>query len=163
MVRGGGMVDKPGAMGGLTKVAVVAFAVVTALMLVPGYLERASAKPPEEAEFYVRQAFERRARVFHGDGSFGRLPSGAVFGAVTAFSCHGSAAARREFGWRGAREVMFDCPAAFEDAAGNGYAWVFRLIPDEDALNEPSPEGYRTMHIPAEDAREILTEGGLFP
>ena len=87
------MADKPGTMGGLTKVAVVAFAVVTALMLVPGYLERASAKPPEDGAFYVRQAVERRVRVFHEGGRFGRMPAGVTFGRVTAFSCEGSAAA----------------------------------------------------------------------
>ena len=157
------MAGKPGAMGGLTRVAVVAFVLVMALMLLPGYLERWSAEPPAEAAFYVRQAVDRKARVFHGDGSFGRMPSEVRFGRVTAFSCEGSDAARREYGWRGAREVMFDCPATFEDAEGNAYAWVFRLIPEDDPINEPSPEGYRTMHIPAEEAREILTEGGLIP
>lgn len=157
------MADRPWATGGLTRVAVVAFVIVTALMLVPGYLERARAKTPEDAEFYVRWAVDRRARVFHGDGSFGRMPAGVTFGRVTSFSCESSAAATREYGWRGAREVMFDCPATFEDGEGNGYGWVFRLIPEEDRLKAPSPEGYRTMHIPAEEAREILTEGGLFP
>ncbi|MEQ8895800.1 MAG: hypothetical protein RID23_01825 [Roseovarius sp.] len=146
----------------LTRGAVVAFAVVTALLLVPGYFERASAMPPEDGGFYVGQAFERRSRVFHEDGHFGRIAAGVEFGRVTAFSCAGSAEARREFGWRGAREVMFDCPATFEDGEGRGYAWTFRLVPEDDPLKDPSPEGYRTMHIPPEAAREIVVEGGLF-
>ncbi|MGR3313057.1 MAG: hypothetical protein ACU0D2_06795 [Roseovarius indicus] len=157
------MADKPNAMGGLTRVAVVAFVIVTAVMLLPGYIERWSAEPPEDAEYYVRGAVDRKARVFHDDGSFGRMPSDVTFGRVTSFSCEGSAAATREYGWRGAREVLFDCPATFEDGEGNGYAWVFRLIPEDDPIREPSPEGYRTMHIPAADARVLLVERGLFP
>lgn len=147
----------------LTSVAVVAFVIVTTLLLLPGYLAKWSATPPEDAKFYATQAVERRARVFHADGSFGRIPAGASFGRVVSFDCEASGAARREFGWRGAREVLFDCPVVFEDSEGRGYAWVFRLIPDEDTTADPSPEGYRTMHIDAAEARAILTALGQMP
>ena len=147
----------------MTGIAVAAVSVVTAALLVPGYVGRLTAKTPEDAEFYVRQAFEWRARVFDETGRFARLPAGTAFGAVLVFSCATSRAARRDYGWRGAREVLFDCPVQFEDSEGRTYTWVFRLIPEDDILNKPSPEGYRTMHIPAEAARLLLTEQGLLP
>lgn len=147
----------------LTRIAVIAFAVVTAVLLLPGYLTSWQAVPPVDAEFYVAQAFERHTRVFDEAGKFGRLPSDADYGAVTSFTCSRSSAARREFGWRGAREVLFDCPAAFTDAAGQTYAWVFRLIPDTDIAAGPSPEGYRTQHIDAEEAGAILRDLRLMP
>lgn len=145
----------------LTRLAVAAFAVTTLVLLLPGYLASWQAEPPEDAGFYVAQAFERRTRVFDQEGSFGRLPAEARYGAVTSFACARSASARREFSWRGAREVLFDCPAVFTDAEGRPYRWVFRLIPDDDALSEPSPEGYRTLHIDAGDARDLLEREGL--
>lgn len=147
----------------LTTVAVVAFVIVTTLLILPGYLAKWSAKPPEDAVFYATQAVERRTRVFHEDGSFGRIPAGASFGRVVSFECGPSSEARREFGWRGAREVLFDCPILFEDSEGREYAWMFRLIPDEDPAADPSPEGYRTMHIDAAEARAILTALGQMP
>jgi|GEM_PF-2078789 len=147
----------------LTRIAVVAFAVVTAALLLPGYLTSWQAVPPVDAEFYVAQAFERRMRVFDPAGKFGRLPADAVYGEVISFDCARSTSARREFGWRGAREVLFDCPAEFADAQGRAYAWVFRLIPDTDVAAEPSPEGYRTLHIDAGEARIILTDLGKMP
>lgn len=147
----------------LTTVAVAGFVIVTALLLIPGYFEKWSAKPPEDAVFYASQAVERRTRVFHADGTFGRIPAGVGFGRVLSFECGTSREARREFGWRGAREILFDCPIQFEDMGGQAYTWVFRLIPDTDPAADPSPEGYRPMHIDAEEARDILTARGLMP
>lgn len=111
----------------------------------------------------MAQAFERRTRVYDETGHFGRLPADAVFGAVTSFDCAASSAARREFGWRGAREVLFDCPATFTDTAGRAYASVFRLIPDDDFAGDPSPEGYRTRGIDVLEVRRILIHLGRLP
>lgn len=147
----------------LTRLAVGAFALTTLVLLLPGHLASWQAVPPADAAFHVAQAFERRTRVFDEDGRFGRLPAGAAFGAVAAFSCARSPAARRTVSWRGAREVLFDCPAAFSDADGRSYVWVFRLIPDDDAAAGPSPEGYRTLHIDAGAARDLLEQAGMFP
>ncbi|MEM7733915.1 MAG: hypothetical protein AAF280_14200 [Pseudomonadota bacterium] len=154
------MADPSKSSNRVTGIAVGAFVVVTAVLLLPGYIARWSAEPPDAAEYQVRYAIETKTRVFDGEGRFGRIPGDVGFGKITAFSCEPSREARREFGWRGARELIFDCPSTFEDASGGTYAWVFRLIPDEDA---PSPDGYRTMHIPAEEARIILEENGMFP
>jgi len=145
----------------MTRILVGAFAVTTLILLVPGYLTSWQAKPPRDADFYIGQAFERRTRVFDEDGRFGRLPADAAFGAVTAFSCTRSTAARLEFGWRGARELLFDCPAAFNDRNGRAYVWLFRLIADDDVAADPSPEGYRTLHIDVIDARMLLERSGL--
>ncbi|MEQ9261008.1 MAG: hypothetical protein RIG84_18125 [Roseovarius sp.] len=147
----------------LTGVAVAAFAGVTALLLLPGYFKSWEAEPPGDAAFYVQRAFETRQRVFHEDGHFGRIEAGAAFGEVTRFDCARSAAARREFGWRGAREVLFDCVSVFSDGSGKSYAWVFRLAPDDDPLNQPSPEGYRAIHIDIDDVIDILEAEGLWP
>lgn len=147
----------------LTRISVVAFVLVTLVLLLPGYLKRWQTPVPQDAGFYTAQAFEQRTRVFHGDGHFGRLAASLRLGEVVTFECISSASARREFGWRGAREVVYDCPAVFRDTNGAEYAWVFRLIPDDDPLAGPSPEGYRTLHIDAGAARDILEARGLFP
>lgn len=144
-----------------TRVAVSAFAITTLILLLPGYLSSWQAEPPRDAAFYISQAFERRSRVFDSEGSFGRLPADAAFGAVTTFSCERSAAARLEFGWRGARELLYDCPAAFKDEQGRTYTWVFRLISDDDPAAASSPEGYRTMHIDVIEARLLLEQEKL--
>jgi len=140
----------------LTRLAVAAFAITTLVLFLPGYLASWLATPPADAEFYVAQAFERRTRVFDGQGKFGRLPADADFGSVTSFSCARASSGRREFGWRGAREVIFECPAVFTDTQGRSYQWVFRLIAEHDVISDPSPEGYRTLGIDAGDARALL-------
>ncbi|AHB86018.1 hypothetical protein KQ247_15490 [Ruegeria pomeroyi] len=147
----------------LTRISVAAFALVTLALLLPGHLKRWQAPVPRDGAFYTTQAFERRTRVFHGDGHFGRLAAGLRLGEVVSFECISSAAARREFGWRGAREVIFDCPTVFRDTGGAEYTWVFRLIPNDDPLTNPAPEGYGTFHIDAGEARAILEAQGMFP
>jgi hypothetical protein len=149
--------------GRITSLALVGFAVTTFILVAPGYFTSISATPPADGAFQVAKAFEVRARVFHEDGYFGRMDTEARFGGVIAFSCAGSSEARREFGWRGAREVMFDCPARFNDDLGREYAWVFRLVPANEDTVDASADGYRAIHIPAEDARALLTRAGLFP
>ena len=155
------MAGGKGLSKGMTRFVVGAFAVTTLVLLLPGYLSSWQAEPPREAAFFVKQAFERRARVFDADGTFGRLPAEAAFGTVTAFSCARSSAARLEFGWRGAREVLFDCPAAFQDQNGRAYTWVFRLIADDTEAAGLSPDGYRILHIDVIDARVLLERSGL--
>lgn len=155
------MTGRKGLSKGVTRFAVAAFAITTLVLLLPGYLTSWQAEPPRDAEFYVSQAFERRQRVFDESGAFGRLPADAAFGDVTMFSCARSAAARLEFGWRGARERLYDCPAVFRDQEGRAYTWVFRLIADEDAAAAAAPEGYRTLHIDAIDARVLLEQKKL--
>ncbi|MGI3171502.1 hypothetical protein ACRARG_20305 [Pseudooceanicola sp. C21-150M6] len=142
---------------------VAALACVTAALLLPGYLTRAAAVPPTEGSYFVRRAFDIHTRVYDAAGTFGRLSSTAQYGAVTSFDCAPSAVARREFGWRGAREVIFDCPATFTDSEGRSYAWVFRVLPADDTDENVSPDGYRTMGIDAAEAHGILAARGLLP
>jgi len=155
------MSSRKGLSKGMTRFVVAAFALTTAVLLLPGYFQSWQAATPRDAEFYVKEAFERNTRVIYGDGSFNRLPREADFGAVTSFSCSRSSAARREFGWRGARELLFDCPAAFTDQEGRTYTWVFRLIGADDTQRGVSPEGYGTIHIDVIDALDILEQENL--
>lgn len=156
------MADAPQSSAWLTRIAVLAFGGVTALLLLPGYMDRWTTDPPQDAQFYVRQAFEDRLRVYDEEGRFGRIPGDAAFGRVTSFFCEGSSEARREFGWRGAKELIFDCPAQFEGSDGRGYVWVFRLI-KQDPASDVSPEGYGRMHTPEEEAYQILQQNDLYP
>ena len=146
----------------LTKIATVGFVVVTTALLLPGYITSWRAMAPVEAEFYTAQLITSRARVFDASGDFGRLPTDQSLLSIEHFTCARSTSARREFEWRGARAIVWDCPVVFTTDAGQ-YTYVLRLVPDDDPIAPVSTEGYRTTGIDVEEAWDILEAVGRMP
>ncbi|MEX0338338.1 MAG: hypothetical protein AB3N11_04785 [Arenibacterium sp.] len=151
-----------GVMNGLTKFATIAFVLTTSALLLPGYIKAWRAVSPVEAEFYVTQLITSRARVFDASGKFARLPADQNLLSIEHFSCARSTSARREFQWRGARAIIWDCPVVFTTEAGQ-YTYVLRLVPDDDPIAKVSSEGYRTTGIDVEAAWDILEAVGRMP
>lgn len=143
----------------LTRGAVVCFVIVTAALLLPGYLKQAQTPPPADSRFYVSQLVETRGRVFGLGGTFGRIPAGTELAEVETFDCSRAQDARREFGWRGAYEQLLDCIVEFRDTEGRPWAGVIRLWYDGTS----APEGYG-WNIPAHiDKADLLIDRGILP
>ncbi|MEM8743053.1 MAG: hypothetical protein AAGF14_00285 [Pseudomonadota bacterium] len=143
----------------LTTVAVAAFCVVTAALLLPGYYKNATTPEPTAYVHYLTEFIERRQRVFGVNRPFGRLPANTQLGEMERFECARSADARREFSWRGARELLFDCAVVFTDTENRRWASVIRLAHD----GKTPPEGY-SWHSGAHiDKAEILIDLGIVP
>lgn len=143
----------------LTTIAVLAFAIATAALLLPGHYKNATTPRPTAYEHYLTEFIERRQRVFGVDGSFGRLPAATQLGEMERFECARSADARREFSWRGARELVFDCAVVFTDTQNRRWASVIRLAHD----GQTAPEGYSWHSSAHIDKAEILIDLGIVP
>lgn len=143
----------------LTTVAVSAFVVVTAALLLPGYFKNATTPQPAAYSHYLTEFIEGRQRVFGVNGSFGRLPAATQLGEIETFECDRSADARREFGWRGARELVYDCAVVFTDTQNQRWASVIRLSHD----GETPPEGYSWNSSAHIDKAGILIDLGIIP
>ncbi|MEX0282409.1 MAG: hypothetical protein AB3N13_14595 [Arenibacterium sp.] len=149
-------------MNRLATFATIAFVLTTSALLLPGYIASWRAAAPVEAEFYVTQLITTRTRVFDASGKFARLPADQSLLSIEHFTCARSTSARREFEWRGARAIVWDCPVVFTTEAGQ-YTYVLRLVPDDDPIAEVSTEGYRTTGIDVEEAWDILEAVGRMP
>ncbi|GAB5468978.1 MAG: hypothetical protein Kilf2KO_20080 [Rhodospirillales bacterium] len=125
----------------------------------PGYYKDATTPPPTAYEHYLNQFIESRQRVFGVDVPFGRLPAATQLGEMERFACARSADARREFSWRGARELLFDCAVVFADTEGRRWATVIRLSHD----GETPPEGYSWNSSAHIDKADILIDLGIVP
>lgn len=143
----------------LTTIAVCAFFVVTAALLLPGYNKNATTPRPAAFEHYLKEFIEARQRVFGVNVPFGRLPRGTQLGDMERFDCAWSADARRELSWRGARELLFDCVVVFTDTEDRRWASVIRLAHD----GETPPEGYSWSSPAHIDKGEILIDLGIVP
>lgn len=143
----------------LTSISVACFAVVTAALLLPGYVERARTPPPTDSAYYVSQLIQTRERVFGVGNSFGRIPAGTELADIELFECSLAQDAQREFGWRGAYEQLLDCIVLFRDTERRPWAGVIRLWYD----GESGPEGYG-WNIPAHiDKAQLLIDRGVLP
>lgn len=143
----------------LTTIAVVLFGLVTAALLLPGYYKNATTAPPSAYEHYLTEFIESHQRVFGVNVPFGRLPAETQLGQVETFECARSADARREFEWRGARELLFDCAVVFTDTENQRWASVIQLRHD----GETPPEGYSWNSGAHIDKYDILFDLGLVP
>ncbi|MEM9107987.1 MAG: hypothetical protein AAGC96_20280 [Pseudomonadota bacterium] len=143
----------------LTTVAVLAFGIVTAALLLPGYYKNAATPPPTAYQHYLNEFIESRQRAFGVNVPFGRLPAETRLGELERFDCTRSADARREFSWRGAREMLFDCAVVFTDTKNQRWASVIRLHHD----GETPPEGYSWNSSAHIDKAEILIDLGIVP
>lgn len=153
------MAKAPRSRSVLTTIAVSAFVIVTAALLLPGYLKNATTPAPAAYEHYLTEFIEDRQRVFGVGVSFGRLPAGTQLGEMERFECARSADARREFSWRGARELLFDCAVVFTDTENRRWASVIRLAHD----GETPPEGYSWNSSAHIDKADILIDLGIVP
>lgn len=145
--------------GTLRNIAVAAFVIVTAALILPAYLKNATTPTPTDHKSYVVGLIETRGRVFGLGGTFGRLPADTELQEIERFECLRAQDAQREFGWRGAYELLFDCAVVFRDTKTRRWATVIRLIYD----GETPPEGYG-WNIPAHiDKAELLLDRGVLP
>jgi hypothetical protein len=146
----------------ITNLATIAFVLTTSALLLPGYIKQWRAPEPVDAAFYVNDLIEQRARVFDATGKFDRIPAGVTLQEVEFFACARSASGPREFGWRGARPVIWDCPVVFMTDAGR-FFYAVRLEPSDDPIAKLSDEGYRTIGIDVLEARALLEGVGQLP
>ncbi len=146
----------------IARIASAALVLVTAALLLPGYVAQWRAAEPVDAGFYVTDLIERRARVFDATGRFDLIPAGVTLQEVEYFTCARSSSGPREFGWRGARPVIWDCPVVFVTDAGR-FFYAVRLEPSDDPIAKLSDEGYRTIGIDVLEARALLEGVGRLP